>query len=207
MTDIRERLSVVLVDDDGAVRDALALVLSLHGYRTRSFASAEHLLDAVDSSWVGCVVADLKMPGRSGLELAAELATRGIGMPVVIITAHGDVASARAAFRLNAVDFLEKPFDDDQLIEAIETAFGREAARLATSGERAEREKSLAKLSPREREIAALVARGMRNPAIAEQLAISPRTVEVHKARIMDKLGVRGLDELIVKMQGTEGRD
>lgn len=207
MTDIRERLSVVLVDDDGAVRDALALVLSLHGYRTRSFASAEHLLDAVDPSWVGCVVADLKMPGRSGLELAAELATRGIGMPVVIITAHGDVASARAAFRLNAVDFLEKPFDDDQLIEAIETAFGREAARLATSGERAEREKSLAKLSPREREIAALVARGMRNPAIAEQLAISPRTVEVHKARIMDKLGVRGLDELIVKMQGTEGRD
>jgi RNA polymerase sigma factor (sigma-70 family) len=128
-------------------------------------------------------------------------------MPVVIITAHGDVASARAAFRLNAVDFLEKPFDDDQLIEAIETAFGREATRLATSGERAEREKSLAKLSPREREIAALVARGMRNPAIAEQLAISPRTVEVHKARIMDKLGVRGLDELIVKMQGTEGRD
>jgi FixJ family two-component response regulator len=207
MTDIRERLSVVLVDDDGAVRDALALVLSLHGYRTRSFASAEHLLDAVDPSWVGCVVADLKMPGLSGLELAAELATRGIGMPVVIITAHGDVASARAAFRLNAVDFLEKPFDDDQLIEAIETAFGREATRLATSGERAEREKSLAKLSPREREIAALVARGMRNPAIAEQLAISPRTVEVHKARIMDKLGVRGLDELIVKMQGTEGRD
>jgi FixJ family two-component response regulator len=165
MTDIRERLSVVLVDDDGAVRDALALVLSLHGYRTRSFASAEQLLDAVDPSWVGCVVADLKMPGLSGLELAAELATRGIGMPVVIITAHGDVASARAAFRLNAVDFLEKPFDDDQLIEAIETAFGREATRLATSGERAEREKSLAKLSPRGREIAALVARGMRNPA------------------------------------------
>jgi RNA polymerase sigma factor (sigma-70 family) len=207
MTGIRERLSVVLVDDDGAVRDALALVLSLHGYRTRSFASAEHLLDAVDPSWVGCVVADLKMPGRSGLELAAELATRGIGMPVVIITAHGDVASTRAAFRLNAVDFLEKPFDDDQLIEAIETAFGREASRLSTSGERAEREKSLAKLSPREREIAALVARGMRNPAIAEQLAISPRTVEVHKARIMDKLGVRGLDELIVKMQGTGSRD
>lgn len=201
MDDLRARLSVVLVDDDAAVRDALALVLSLHGYRTRSFASAEDLLGAVDPSWEGCVVADLRMPGRSGLDLAAELTSRGIAMPVVIITAHGDVASARAAFRLNAVDFLEKPFDDDQLIEAIETAFGQEVARLEVSGERAQRERSLTMLSPREREIAVLVASGMRNPAIAEKLSISPRTVEVHKARIMDKLGVRGLDELILKVR------
>jgi RNA polymerase sigma factor (sigma-70 family) len=199
--DPRDRFSVVLVDDDGAVRDALALVLGLHGYRTRSFASAEDLLAAVDASWEGCVVADLRMPGSSGLDLAAGLASRGIAMPVVIITAHGDVASARAAFRLNAVDFLEKPFDDDQLIEAIEEAFDRERARVATSGEAAERERALARLSPREREIAVLVARGMRNPAIAEKLAISPRTVEVHKARIMSKLGVSGLDELILKVR------
>ena len=201
MSDTRELLSVVLVDDDVAVRDALALLLGLHGYRTRSFASAEDLLAAVDPSWEGCVVADLRMPGRSGLELGAELAAQGIGMPLVIITAHGDVASARAAFRQNAVDFLEKPFDDDQLIEAIEAAFRREAARLEKTTGRVERERSLSKLSPREREIAMLVASGMRNPAIAEKLGISPRTVEVHKARIMEKLGARGLDELILKVR------
>jgi len=201
MGDLRARLSVVLVDDDAAVRDALGLVLSLHGYRTRSFATAEDLLGAADASWVGCVVADLRMPGRSGLDLGAELIARGITMPLIIITAHGDVASARAAFRLNAVDFLEKPFDDDQLIESIETAFGREVARLEASGARDQRERSLTLLSPREREIALLVASGMRNQAIAEKLAISPRTVEVHKARVMEKLGVRGLDELILKVR------
>ena len=197
MADPRERLSVVLVDDDASVRDALSLTLSLRGYRARIFASAEDLLDVVDASWEGCVVADLRMPGLSGLDLVARLAALGIGMPVVIITAHGDVASARAAFRLNAVDFLEKPFDDDELCAAVDAAFERESARLASRDERASRDVALAALSPREREIAELVASGMRNPAIAQRLSISPRTVEVHKARALEKLGVKGLDELI----------
>lgn len=192
-----DALSVVLVDDDAAVRDSLALLLGLRGYRTVTFASAEDLLAAVTPDWFGCVVADLRMPGKSGLELAAELQARGIAMPVVIITAHGDVASARTAFRLNAVDFLEKPFDDDALVDALETGHARERERLAARGLRSGRDRFLAALSPREREIAELVARGMRNPAIAGKLGISPRTVEVHKARIMDKLGARGLDELI----------
>jgi FixJ family two-component response regulator len=192
-----DALSVVLVDDDAAVRDSLALLLGLRGYRTVTFASAEDLLAAVTPDWFGCVVADLRMPGKSGLELAAELQARGIAMPVVIITAHGDVASARTAFRLNAVDFLEKPFDDDALVDALETGHARERERLAARGLRSGRDRFLAALSPREREIAELVAQGMRNPAIAGKLGISPRTVEVHKARIMDKLGARGLDELI----------
>ena len=193
----RDRYAVAVVDDDASVRDSLALVLSLRGYRTRTFASAEDCLGAADASWEGCIVADLKMPGMDGLALAAQLARRGIATPIVVITAHGDVASARAAFRLNAVDFLEKPFDDDDLVEAIESAFAREDARTAAAGERDARERSLAALSPREREIAQLVAAGLRNPAIAERLDISPRTVEVHKARVMEKLGVDGLDELI----------
>ena len=192
-----DALSVVLVDDDAAVRDSLALLLGLRGYRTVTFASAEDLLAAVTPDWFGCVVADLRMPGKSGLELAAELQARGIAMPVVIITAHGDVASARTAFRLNAVDFLEKPFDDDALVDALETGHARERERIAARGLRSGRDRFLAALSPREREIAELVAQGMGNPAIAEKLGISPRTVEVHKARIMDKLGARGLDELI----------
>ena len=200
MADSRDRLAAAPVDDDAAVRDALALTLSLRGYRARVFASAEDLLDVVDASWEGCVVADLKMPGLSGLELASRLASRGVSLPVVIITAHGDVASVRAAFRLNAVDFLEKPFDDDELCAAIEAAFAREAERVASQGEREAREHALAALSPREREIAQMVASGMRNPAIAARLAISPRTVEVHKARVMEKLGVKGLDELIRRL-------
>ena len=200
MADFRERLSVVLVDDDAAVRDALALTLSLRGYRARVFASAEALLDVVDASWEGCVIADLRMPGLSGLDLASRLASRGIELPFVIITAHGDVASARAAFRLNAVDFLEKPFDDDELCAAVEAAFARETARLAAADERHARDQALAALSPREREVARMVASGMRNPAIAERLAISPRTVEVHKARVMEKLDVETLDELIRRL-------
>jgi RNA polymerase sigma factor (sigma-70 family) len=196
----RDRFTVVLVDDDAAVRDALALTLSLRGYRARVFASAEDLLDVVDASWEGCVVADLRMPGLSGLDLAARLASRGIALPFVIITAHGDVASARAAFRLDAVDFLEKPFDDDELCVAVEAAFARESARLAKADALDARDRALAALSPREREIARMVASGMRNPAIAEQLGISPRTVEVHKARVMDKLGAKGLDELIRRL-------
>jgi len=200
MADPRDRFTVVLVDDDAAVRDALALTLSLRGYRARVFASAENLLDVVDASWEGCVVADLRMPGLSGLDLASQLASRGIALPFVIITAHGDVASARAAFRLDAVDFLEKPFDDDELCIAVEAAFAREAARVAKAGERDARDRALLALSPREREIARMVASGMRNPAIAERLDISPRTVEVHKARVMEKLGVTSLDELIRRL-------
>ena len=196
----RDRYAVVLVDDDASVRDSLALVLSLRGYSTRAFANAEDCLAAADRDWEGCIVADLRMPGMDGLGLAAELARQGIAVPVVIVTAHGDVASARAAFRLNAVDFLEKPFDDDQLVEAIEAAFAREDARVAAQRERSMRESALAALSPREREIARLVATGLRNAAIAQRLDISPRTVEVHKARVMEKLGASGLDDLIRKL-------
>lgn len=195
-------MSVALVDDDASVRDSLALLLGLRGYRTMAFASAEDMLAAVTPDWAGCVVADLRMPGRSGLDLASELEARGMPRPVVIITAHGDVASARTAFRLKAVDFLEKPFDDDQLVEAIETGFARERERLSARVRLSEQDRFLAALSPREREIAELVAQGMRNPAIAARLDISPRTVEVHKARVMDKLGARGLDELIRIMSG-----
>ena len=202
MADPADALTVVLVDDDASVRDSLSLLLGLRGYRTVTFASAEDALAAVAPSWTGCVVADLRMPGKSGLELAAELDRRGVAMPVVIITAHGDVASAREAFRRNAVDFLEKPFEDDQLVEAIERGYARERDRLSALGRRQERARFLSALSPREREIAGLVAQGLRNPAIAERLGISPRTVEVHKARIMDKLGARGLDDLIRIMSG-----
>jgi FixJ family two-component response regulator len=190
-------LAVYIVDDDAAVRDSLSLLLSLRGYRTATFACAEAFLEALQPDWAGCVLADLRMPGMSGLELQQALAERGVPLPVVIVTAHGDVASARAAFQAHAVDFLEKPFDDAGPAAAVEACFSRERERLATGEVTRRRAESLAMLTDREREVLALLVLGLHNRDVAERLGISPRTVEVHKARIMAKLGARNLAELI----------
>jgi RNA polymerase sigma factor (sigma-70 family) len=186
-------LTVYIVDDDAAVRDSLALMLGLAGYRTAVFSDAEVFLAAWREPWTGCVVTDLRLPGASGLELQAELRRRRSPLPVIIITAHGDVPSARAAFRAEAVDFLEKPFDDAQLRAAIDSALALEERRL----ERREDAKKLERLTPREREVLARAAQGLHAKEIAASLGISPRTVEVHKTRIMEKLGVRNVAELV----------
>ena len=186
-------LTVYIVDDDAAVRDSLALMLGLAGYQTALFADAESFLAAWREDWVGCVVADLRLPGKSGLELQAELRARAAVLPFIMITAHGDVPSARTAFQAQAVDFLEKPFDHAQLRAAIDAAFSREGARLARAGDRAK----LATLTEREREVLEQVARGLHAKEVAAALGISRRTVEVHKTRIMEKLGARNLAELV----------
>ena len=192
-----EGLAVYIVDDDPAVRDSLSLLLSVRGYRTATFACAEDFLAALQPEWAGCVLADIRMPGLSGLELQTALIERGVRMPVVIVTGHGDVASARAAFRSDAVDFLEKPFDDAAPAAAVEAAFERERARLASRSLLRRRESSLAALTDREREVMQLLVLGLHNRDVADRLAISPRTVEVHKARLMAKLGVHNLAQLI----------
>lgn len=191
------QLTVYVVDDDASVRDSLALMLGLAGYRTALFADAEALLVAWRAEWAGCVVADLRLPGRSGIELQTELRNRASTLPVVIITAHGDVPAARAAFHADAVDFLEKPFDQAQLRAAIEKAFAREERRLTLAEERSADAAKLAALTPREREVLEHAARGLHAKEIAAALDISPRTVEVHKTRIMEKLGVRNVAELV----------
>lgn len=193
----RAHLTVYVVDDDSAVRDALSLSLSLRGYRIAQFANAEHFLEAFDLSWAGCVIADIRMPGMSGLQLQTDLAVRGSQLPVVIITGHGDVSSARAAFRGHAIDFLEKPFDDEHLIGAIETAFERELDRINKRDGTAKREATLSALSPREREVMNYLIRGLHAKEIGEQLGISHRTVEVHKAHIMEKMGVRSVIDIV----------
>lgn len=190
-------LTVYLVDDDAAVRDSLALMLGLAGYTTAAFADAESLLAAWRADWAGCVVTDLRLPGMSGLELQAALRERRSALPVVVITAHGDVPSARVAFRAAAVDFLEKPFDDAQLRAAIETAFALEERRLEAEQVRAGDARKLERLTAREREVLEHAARGLHAKEIGAALGISPRTVEVHKARIMEKLGVRNIAELV----------
>ena len=192
-----ESLTVYIVEDDAAVRDSLALMLGIAGYRTALFADAEAFLKAYSNGWAGCVVADLRLPGASGLELQAELRARGSTLPLVIISAHGDVPSARKAFQAEAVDFLEKPFDDAQLRATIDSAFAFEERRIERVLTRRDDAEKLAALTPREREVLEHAAKGLHAKEIAASLGISPRTVEVHKTRIMDKLGVRNIAELV----------
>lgn len=190
-------LTVHIVDDDAAVRDALSLLLGLRGYRTACFESAEDFLAAIAPDWSGCVIADIRMPGMSGLEMQGELVRRGLRMPVIIITAHGDAASARTAFKAQAVDFLEKPFDTDGAMAAVEAALGRERSRLAADEATRRHERALEKLTARERQVMRLLVLGLPNGEVAGQLGISPRTVEIHKARVLAKLGARNVAELI----------
>jgi RNA polymerase sigma factor (sigma-70 family) len=188
---------VYVVDDDASIRDSLSLMLGLAGYATRLFADAESFLIAFELQWSGCVVADLRLPGMSGLELQVQIRNRGSNLPFVVITAHGDVPAARAAFRAQAVDFIEKPFEEAQLRAAIEAAFSLERRRADDADRRRELERKLARLTSREREILAHAAKGLHAKEIGATLGISPRTVEVHKTRIMEKLNVRNIGELV----------
>jgi two-component system, LuxR family, response regulator FixJ len=188
---------VHIVDDDAAVRDSLDLLLRLRGYRTRSFASGEALLASVGPAAHGCIVLDLCMPGANGLAVQSTLRQLRIDMPVIVLTAHGDAASARAALKAGAFDFLEKPVDDAVLISTIEAAHGSDLEARTNAVRRTEIERRVARLTPREREVLVHVVSGRHNREIAELLHISPRTVEVYKAKLLDKLQVDRLPELI----------
>lgn len=196
-------VTVYIVDDDASVRDALALMFSLRGWLTATFASAEDFLAAVPVDARGCLVLDIRMQGLSGLELQQLLRERGAPMPVVIITAHGDVAAARQAFLADAVDFIEKPFDADVLVQAVHAATKRLAALphpsqpLAAQAEPIPAARRAETLTPREWEVLRLIAQGLHHRDVANTLGISHRTVEVHKARIMDKLEARHLIDLV----------
>jgi RNA polymerase sigma factor (sigma-70 family) len=192
-----EEGTVFLVDDDPGVRDSLTLLLSLKGLRTQPFATAESFIETYRPDWSGCVLTDLRMPGMTGLELQAALRERQMEVPVVVLTAHGDVATARAALKNGAFDFLEKPVDDGMLLDVLRNALRADRERRMATTARSTTDQRLERLTEREREILALIAAGHQNRDIAAQLGISPRTVEVHKARIMEKLECRTLAELI----------
>jgi RNA polymerase sigma factor (sigma-70 family) len=189
--------TIYIVDDDSAVRDSLALLFGLKGYRTAIFSSAEDFLATFRKDLRGCLVLDIKMTGMSGLDLQARLADLGAELPIVLITGHGDTASARQALKGGAVDFLEKPLDEEQLLTAVATALERDQKRQADDEFAQEANARIARLTAREREVMQLAAAGRHNREIAEALGISPRTVEVYKARLMEKLQARNLSELI----------
>lgn len=197
-------LTVFIVDDDASVRDALALMFSVRGYRTAVFSSAEDFLSAWRASWAGCLLVDIRMPGMDGLSLQNRLIEMGCALPVVIITGHGDVASARRAFKSNAIDFLEKPIDHDKMIEAIEQAFKCQTFLQDRKSTSETSIRSLDQLTPREHEVMNLVVGGYHNREIAEKLGISVRTVEVHKAHVMSKFGVDSVADLVrMSMHGS----
>lgn len=191
------RLTVYVVDDDPAVRDALGLLLSVKGYRTAVFANGEGFLNTWQSDWVGCLLIDIRMPGMDGLTLQKKLADSNCHLPVIIITGHGDASLARQAFKASAIDFLEKPFDDEKLIDAIVEAFRRQEMVLNEMQSSDRLSQALRDLTPREREVMDLVVTGKHNREIAPALGISVRTVEVHKARLMAKLAVSSIPDLV----------
>lgn len=190
-------LTVFIIDDDPSVRDALGLLLSVRGYRTALFANAEDFLSAWQASWAGCLLLDIRMPGMDGLALQKRLKELGCTLPVIVMTGHGDVDSARQAFRAQAIDFLEKPLDDEKMIHAIVESFSRESAVQKDKLRVEQLTRQLQELTPREREVMSLVVEGLHNREIADELGISVRTVEVHKSRLMEKLGVDNVADLV----------
>lgn len=188
---------VHIIDDDAAVRDALAALVEVADLPVATFDSALSFLHQIQPAQPGCVVADLRMPVMDGIELQDTMAARGYGMPIILISAHGDVSTAVTALRAGAVDFLEKPFDDGLFLQRINEALHRDARQRAARDAESQAASLLGLLSAREHEVAALLIEGCANKIIAARLGISVRTVETHRAHLLDKLGVRTLPELM----------
>jgi two-component system response regulator FixJ len=188
---------VHLVDDDEAIRRSAGFMLKTSGFHVRTYESGVELLKTASNLEPGCILLDIRMPGMDGLEVQTALRDKGVGLPVVIMTGHGDVGLAVQAMKAGAVDFIEKPFEKAVLLSAIEQGMER-LMRATRDGSRAEEAGvRLQVLTPREREVLDGLARGLPNKTIAYDLGISPRTVEIHRANLMTKLGVRSLSEAL----------
>lgn len=196
MSDQELRL-VHLVDDDDAIRRSVGFMLRTSGFRVQTYESGVELLKAATGLEPGCILLDIRMPGMSGLEVQASLSANGVILPVIIMTGHGDVSLAVQAMKAGAVDFIEKPFEKSVLLSAID--YGIERLQKSTQNrERADKAAvRLQGLTPRERQVLDGLAKGLPNKTIAYDLKISPRTVEIHRANLMSKLGVRSLSEAL----------
>ncbi|TMM51697.1 response regulator transcription factor [Sulfitobacter sabulilitoris] len=187
---------VYLVDDDEAVRSALTLLLETVGLDVRSFASPETFLNQASGLTPGCLVLDIRMPAISGLKLQEKLNAQGMTWPTVIISGHGDIEACRRAFRNGAIDFLSKPVDEQDLIDAIQKGHAELERQQQALAERAEAVALVAQLSTREREVLEMIAKGLTTRQIADALGLSPRTVESHRAAIAAKAGTSSAAEL-----------
>lgn len=188
---------VHIIDDDEAVRESVAFLLDSAGIRSKAYASAEQFLDSFSAELSGCIVTDVRMPGTTGIDLLRRLAEIGSNIPAIVVTGHADVPLAVEAMRLGAVDFLEKPFDDESLIASIRSALTRARQGDRTEAERAAASSRIATLSPRERDVLEGLVAGKPNKMIAFDLGISARTVEVYRANVMTKTQAASLSELV----------
>lgn len=188
---------VFVVDDDQAVRDSLGLLLRSMGQKARLFDSAQAFLDDYDPNMAGCIVLDIRMPGMSGMELQQKLKTMHCTVPIIFVTGHGDVPMAVEAMHHGAFDFIQKPFRDQDLLDRINQALAADAEHRSTEDQRTAVRQRHATLTPREQEIMGCVVRGLTNKVIAMDLELSQRTVEIHRARVMEKMHARSLAELV----------
>ncbi|MBI2313680.1 MAG: response regulator transcription factor [Betaproteobacteria bacterium] len=188
--------TVFIVDDDDAIRDSLKWLFQSRGYRVETHPSAEAFLGAYRGDTSGCLVLDVRMPGMSGLELYDILKERGVGLPVVFLSGHGDIPMAVSSLRKGAMDFIEKPFNDNELVDRVAESLRMDEERRRDEASRHAVAERLAQLTPRELEVMQLILAGKHNKVIADELRISMRTVEVHRSRILQKMGVRSAVEL-----------
>ena len=188
---------VYVVDDEPSIRDSVAMLLRSVGLQSRTFASAKEFLGGYQRGALACLVADVRMSGMSGLALQEALRATDAALPVIIITGHGDIAMAVRAMKAGASDFIEKPFNEQALLDAVHRALAQQQPAAAPSATRAELEARIATLTPREHEVMLLIAEGRPNKVVATRLGLSTRTVEVHRAKVMEKLQARSLAELV----------
>ena len=189
--------TVFVVDDDEAMRSSMRWLIGAEQLHVEIYESADAFLRAYYPGRAGCILLDVRMPGMSGLELQEYLRAEKIAIPVIIITGHGDVPMAVRAMKAGALDFIEKPFDDEKLMAAIRRALALDEARRAHQAERAELATRLAQLTPREHEVMLMVTDGKSNKEIAQDLGVSAKTVEAHRARVMEKMEAHSLAELV----------
>jgi two-component system response regulator FixJ len=188
---------VHVIDDDEAVRDSLAFLLKTARLNVRTYDSAMAFLSSLPNVGSGCIITDVRMPELSGVDLLRRLKELKVGMPVIVITGHGDVQLAVEAMKVGAMDFIEKPFDDEQLLAAVKSALGRWEKGAEQESERTKLLNKLATLSPRERDVLEGLVAGKPNKIIAFDLGISPRTVEIYRANVMTKMNAGSLSELV----------
>lgn len=196
--------TVFVVDDDGAVRDSLKWLLESVGLGVETFASAGEFLKTYDPNRTGCILADVRMPGMSGLEMQKELAARAPGPPLIVITGHGDVQMAVHAMKAGAYDFVEKPFHDQHLIDLVQKAVAESAAKSESRALVAHSARCLDLLTPRERQVLGLLVAGESNKGVANQLGITDKTVEAHRAKVMEKFRAQSFAELMRKVMLLE---
>jgi two-component system response regulator DctR len=195
-----------IIDDDDAIRDALAWLLKSRGVPSRSWPSGEAFLADYSPALRGCLILDVRMDGMSGAELFEELLARQCPLPVIFLTGHGDIPLAVSALKQGAFDFVEKPFNDNELVDRVLRALQADAAREAAREFNAELAARSAQLTSREREVMELIVAGLYNKVIADRLGIAVRTVEVHRARVFEKMGVRSAVELVQLLKNAESR-